>query len=72
MQNWRIVSNVKFASAGPPDPPAADPKDKGFSEVESQSVDSGESEPDIFAHNTIPVRPFSILSARLFIPIDLL
>ena len=71
---WRRRADpeANFASAGPPDPPAADPKDEGLSEVESQSADSGESEPDIVAHNTVPVRPFSILSAHSSIPIDLL
>lgn len=66
------IRRVMKAGAGPHNLPAVDRRIKGLPEVESQSADSGESEPDIVAHTTIPVCSLSILSAHSPIPIDLL
>ena len=66
------IRRVMKAGAGPHNLPGADRKGKELPEAESQSADSGESEPDIVAHTTAPVRSFSIHFAHSSILIDLL
>ena len=71
MRKWMGIRVIR-AAAGPHDLGVVDRKGEELSEVESQSADPGESEPDIVAHTTAPVRPFSVLSAHSSMPTNLL